>query len=158
MDQRLLDETVRFMNGLNLHNRYDHLVLAGAAMGARLLKSPVSSTKLPWKQVFFDHLTAAIELLKREIKDIFLLEHLDCGAYKELHPDKDVCKAYKAATSMSQLEDFHLVEVSQFAEEVREFCDNRQKKFKPKGDAANPWEGIRVRCFLMDLLGNVKEL
>lgn len=28
MDQRLLDETVRFMNALNLHNRYDQVALA----------------------------------------------------------------------------------------------------------------------------------
>ncbi len=40
MDTRLLDDTAHFMNGLNLENRYDQVIFAGSAIGARLLKTP----------------------------------------------------------------------------------------------------------------------
>lgn len=155
MDLRLLDNTVDYMNDLNLQNRYDQVILAGAAMGARLLTStpPSSGTALPWKYVFFDHLSAAINLLHREIKDIFLLEHLDCGAYKELHPDPRVRADYKKERDVSKLEKFHKKEAHLFAEEVEKFCEDQ---FKTTGNET--WEGIRVRTLLMDLVGDVKSL
>jgi hypothetical protein len=101
---RLLDNTVTFMNRLNLQNRYDHLILAGAAMGARQLETDVGKAKLPWKGVFFDHLTAAIDVLHREIKDIFLLEHFDCGAYKYLHPVSQVREEYEECAASGDVE------------------------------------------------------
>jgi hypothetical protein len=106
MDLRLLDNIARFMNELNLQNRYDQVIFAGAAMGAGQVKSKVSGSpkKLPWKNVFFDHLATAINELKREIKDIILLEHLDCGAYKKLHPDPIVREQYTDENDMSQLQ------------------------------------------------------
>lgn len=158
MDQRLLDDTVAFMNGMNLENRYDHLILAGSAMGARLLGSEVkpSGVTLPWKQVFFDHLAAAINLLKRQIKDIFLLEHLDCGAYMQLHPDEKVREKYTNATS-AEMVALHIPEVTKFAKEVEKFCAEQEKNYQ--GDTQpNPWTEIRVHCLLMDLMGNVEEI
>jgi hypothetical protein len=105
MDQRLLDNTVKFMNRLNLQNRYDHLIFAGAAMGVRRLESPTgeNGSALPWKSVFFHHLIAAIDVLRREIKDIFLLEHMDCGAYKQLHPVKKVREKYNSTEDAAEL-------------------------------------------------------
>lgn len=160
MDLRLLDNTTQFMNQLNLQNRYDHLVLAGAAMGARYGESKGASTsKLPWKNVFFDHLATAINELKREIKDIFLLEHLDCGAYKVLEksPVKDEYKRIADTGNLRELVRFHSVEAHEFADDVREFCqeqaDHPGKNVKPEW-----WQGIRVHCLVMDLLGKVEDL
>ncbi|BCA54428.1 hypothetical protein W02_15680 [Nitrospira sp. KM1] len=158
MDVRLLDNTVGFMNRLNLQNRYDQAIFAGAAMGARLLTSTPDTKEpaLPWKTVFFDHLAAAINLLHRDIKDIFLLEHLDCGAYKYLHPDSKVREEYSKARDVSKLEKFHRAEARHFAREVKDFCENQRKNAsRASGDA---WKDIRVRCLLMDLTGCVTDL
>jgi hypothetical protein len=157
MDQRLLDNTVEFMNELNLQNRYDHVIFAGAAMGARRLGSPLGRKNpppAPWKEVFFDHLLGAINLLHRPIKDIFLLEHLDCGAYKYLHPDKAIAGEYRRCTKLSGLAKYHRDEAREFAREIRQFCEEQAES------ALHPdaWQGIRVRCFLMDLLGKVRRL
>ncbi|HMP04519.1 MAG TPA: hypothetical protein PKD86_04690 [Gemmatales bacterium] len=162
MDQRLLDNVVKFMDQLNLRNRYDHLIFAGAAMGARLGTSGGS----PWKLVFFDHLNAAINKLKREIKDIFLLEHLDCGAYKKLHPVEKIRKAYDACTHVADQKKFHRREVLEFAREVRDYCRKQQRAAEALAKKAgkpeakfdpDAWKGIRVRSFVMDLLGNVEQ-
>jgi len=153
MDQRLLDDTVHFMNDLNLHNRYDQLCLAGAAMGARCLPAPTPDTPtLGWKSVFFAHLDAAIDVLHRDIKDVFLLEHLDCGAYKYLHPKPKVQKQYKKATDLSDVVKFHREEAHKFAAEVEAHC-------RAKAEAGNEaWEKIRVRSLIIDLIGNVEDL
>lgn len=155
MDLRFLDNTVGFMDGLNLQNRYDQVILAGAAMGARLLTSTPdpNGPPLPWKAVFFDHLTAAINLLHRDIKDIFLLEHLDCGAYKYLHPDSKVRDEYSAERDVSKLEKYHRTEARHFAREVEAYCKDQHKVVG--GDA---WKDIRVRCLVMDLVGRVTDL
>lgn len=155
MDQRLLDDTVKFMNGLNLHNRYDQLTLAGAAMGARLMPGP---TPL-WKPVFFTHLAEAINTLHRDIHDIFLLEHLDCGAYKYLHPDPTVKEDYyQDSTNLSNLHPYHYKEASLFAEEIEHFCEKQREAAECDPDIrVEDWENIRVRLFLMDLLGKVWE-
>lgn len=34
MDYRLTDDTVAYMEGHGLHDKYDHVVLAGASLGA----------------------------------------------------------------------------------------------------------------------------
>ena len=77
MEQRLLDETVRFMNELNLHNRYDQVALAGGAMGVQQLPKRPSDPSATWWATFTAHLSTAIDELHRPIKDVFLLDHLD---------------------------------------------------------------------------------
>lgn len=154
MDQRLLDDTVAFMNELNLHNRYDQVIFAGSAMGAR--RMPGSGA--PWKPVFFAHLSAAINVLRREIKDIFLIEHLDCGAYRMLHPDETIRKKYATEPDLTGLVRYHRDEVLAFAQDVREYCE--EQRAKAANDAtikAADWTNIRVRSFVMDLVGNVRE-
>jgi carbonic anhydrase len=187
MDLRLIDNITTFMNAGNLQNRYDQLIYAGAAMGVRLLSTNHCETgySLPWKSVFFDHLAVAINLLHREIKDIYLIEHHDCGAYKVLHPDEKVRKAYKEQSeiSMESLEEFHRVEAYGLADEITTFCQQQQDtakaeaaatlkgiktgKIKPEvgykkifelEDHQEIWKGIQVSCFIMDLEGNAKRL
>lgn len=76
MDLRLLDETVAFMHNLGMTNRYDHVILAGAALGA-------SYEGLPhWGHTFWDHVDVAREL--HDIREVYILEHRQCGAYRKL--------------------------------------------------------------------------
>jgi hypothetical protein len=68
------------MNEYNLVNRCDHVVFAGTALGVLRLNSPTvtgssHSIESVWKDVFFHHLHLTIDVLKRQIKDIFILEH-----------------------------------------------------------------------------------
>ena len=74
MDYRLVDETERFMSGKGLQNKYDHIVLAGASLGAVTPKFPA------WNTTFWEHLKVAIDL--HHIKKVMVLDHRDCGAYK----------------------------------------------------------------------------
>lgn len=159
MDQRLLDNIVHFMNALNLQNRYDQVIFAGASMGASQLGSPLFPTtppptkpplQIPWREVFFDHLVTAIDGLDRPIHDIFLLEHMDCGAYKELHPDANVKRLYKESHDADGWRPFHLAETMSFAAEVVTFCKGQPRR--------KQWKDIRVWSLLMDLRGRVETL
>jgi hypothetical protein len=159
MDQRLLDNIVVFMNDLNLQNRYDQVIFAGAAMGAARLQSPLfpptaptgkSHPPLPWRDVFFDHLVTAIDGLDRPIQDIFLLEHMDCGAYRELHPDQSVKRRYRDCRTAADWRPFHTTEVHAFAQDVVAFCNGRTRR--------KHWREMRVWSLLMDLRGRVETL
>ncbi|PYN94641.1 MAG: hypothetical protein DMD89_21080 [Candidatus Rokuibacteriota bacterium] len=74
MDYRLTDQTTRYMSGRGLRDKYDHIILAGAALGALTEKFPA------WNQTFWDHVSVARDLHK--IRKVILLDHRDCGAYK----------------------------------------------------------------------------
>ena len=74
MDYRLVDETERYMSKRGLRNKYDHIILAGAALGASTDKYPA------WNRTFWEHLGVAIEL--HGIQKVILMDHRDCGAYK----------------------------------------------------------------------------
>lgn len=179
MDQRLLDETVHFMNFLNLQNRYDQITLAGAAMGVHRLPKVVSHSDAKWWKVFTDHLSTATNKLHRPIKDVFLVDHLDCGAYMELHPDDKIKEAYKTAT-LDEMWKMHEFELRGLAQRVQVYCDDQLRKAdnefeatkkacgkvkkcwsrieKDEEEKAKGWKNIRVSCFIMDINGNVTQL
>ena len=73
MDYRLIDETERYMASRGLRNKYDHIVLAGASLGAITDKFPA------WNETFWTHLKVAIDL--HSIREVIVLDHRDCGAY-----------------------------------------------------------------------------
>lgn len=73
MDYRLVDDIVHYMDGRHMTNEYDHVVLAGASLGA-------VSEKLDWGKTFWDHLDVALKL--HHIKKVIVLDHKDCGAYR----------------------------------------------------------------------------
>lgn len=175
MDQRLLDDTVRFMNHLNLQNRYDQVALAGGSMGVNQLPTPSAS----WWSVFSIQLLEAINKLHRPIKDVFLLDHLDCGAYKYLHPNDTIKAAYNRAT-LPEMRKLHEDELRPLALKVKDFCNDQDtaaaaahEVAKAVCDAesecwrlientmnekAEAWAKIRISCFLMDLRGKVTQL
>jgi carbonic anhydrase len=74
MDYRLMDEVCSYMQGRGLKDAYDHVILAGASLGALVDKRP------DWGRTFFQHVDVAIELHK--IKKVMVIDHKDCGAYR----------------------------------------------------------------------------
>jgi len=74
MDFRLMDDIERYMSARGLRGRYDHVVLAGASLGAITDRYPA------WNTTFWQHLDIAIEL--HDIHTVILMDHRDCGAYK----------------------------------------------------------------------------
>lgn len=77
MDFRLLDETVRYMEARHLTNGYDHVILAGASLGALTDKFP------EWNKTFWDHVKVAKDL--HHIKKVIVMDHRDCGAYRVVY-------------------------------------------------------------------------
>jgi hypothetical protein len=54
---------------------FDHVILAGASLG-------VFSGVFPqWATTFWDHLAVSIKL--HQIKQVYLIDHRDCGGYRE---------------------------------------------------------------------------
>jgi len=76
MDYRLTDATERYMTGRGMRGKYDHVILAGASLGAVTTKFP------DWGKTFFEHLDVAIQL--HQIHQVMVLDHRDCGAYKTI--------------------------------------------------------------------------
>ena len=74
MDYRLVEKTERYMSKRGFRNKYDHVILAGASLGAVTDKFPA------WNTTFWEHLGTAIEL--HSIHKVFVLDHRDCGAYQ----------------------------------------------------------------------------
>lgn len=74
MDFRLMDDIERYMSGRGLRDKYDHIVLAGASLGAITDKYPA------WNKTFWEHLDIAIKL--HDIHTVIVMDHRDCGAYK----------------------------------------------------------------------------
>lgn len=175
MDVRLLDDTVAFMNRFNLANRYDQLVFAGSSLGVLHMSSPPAdgstrSAGATWKDVFFHHLQLAIEVLDRNVSDIFILEHRDCGAYTYYHPEHKL--SYDDDPDGQALEEKHHCEQAfLLARTIRDYCRYQQENAREAMRAAGSvevrvqaegkleaWSKIQVRCFLMDLRGDVKHL
>ncbi len=74
MDYRLLDDVSAYMHSRNLTKQYDHIILAGASLGALTDKKPA------WGEEFWDHVNVAHDL--HNIKKVIVIDHRDCGAYK----------------------------------------------------------------------------
>lgn len=97
MDYRLIDETERYMSGRGLRNKYDHVILAGASLGALTDKYPA------WNKTFWEHLDVAINL--HGIHKVIVIDHRDCGAYKVVLGEdfaKDQAKETKVHASKLQ--------------------------------------------------------
>lgn len=75
MDYRLLDEIVAYMNGRGMRDKYDHVILAGAGLGALTDKRP------DWGAAFWQHVDVAKQL--HHIHKLIVMDHRDCGAYRE---------------------------------------------------------------------------
>lgn len=74
MDYRLAHEVEDYMSRRGLKHKYDHMILAGASLGALNDKYAV------WNDVFWAHLDLAVQL--HEVHRLIVIDHRDCGAYK----------------------------------------------------------------------------
>lgn len=139
MDLRLTDELAAFMDRDNLTNRYDHLVIAGAALG--VLQTDFSS----WREIFFDHLRIAIEL--HEPHDVYIVEHRACGAYKKfLDEEYD-----DSAAAQKKERESHLRQATKLKKVIEEWCKDESERTKSEVH-------LGVYGFLMDLRGDVELL
>jgi hypothetical protein len=96
MDFRFLRLIAQYMSGW----KYDHVALAGAALGAVVEQKP------HWRETFLDHLNLARRLHQIE-GGILIMEHKDCGAYREfglLGPNPD--PAVERAAHKAQVDKF----------------------------------------------------
>lgn len=75
MDFRFFGVIAEYMDCAGLKGKYDHVILAGAALGA------VVPAKPAWHETFDDHVGLAIQL--HNIRRVIVLEHQDCGAYSK---------------------------------------------------------------------------
>jgi carbonic anhydrase len=82
MDYRLENEILAYMDGRGMRDKYDHVVLAGASLGA------LTSQRPDWGRTFFQHLDVAIQL--HHIHKVIVIDHRDCGAYKTFLGEKAV--------------------------------------------------------------------
>lgn len=135
MDLRLLDETVHFMSHDNLTNRYDHVIFAGAALGAL---GGNQSELAHWKKCFFDHLGLACEL--HNVADVYIIEHRNCGAYARLLGEEGFFGDSKAEQRRETL--CH-----------RRYANALKKEVDTWAKAHHRTLG--VRSFLMDLRGHM---
>lgn len=151
IDLRLLDEIVRFMAADGLTNRYDHITLAGASLGA--LGVPRKKGKLrkrKWKKTFFGHMDVAYGM--RKFKEVYIIEHRDCGAYKEFLGPAGEFDDGKAAEE----EACHRKYVRMLEKAIRIWAN--VKKQDDTAQTRKDRRKIRVRAFLMDLRGRVRYL
>lgn len=74
MDFRLIDDLAIMMNQMQYRNSYDHVILAGGALGA------VHPAFEEWHPVFWEHVGLAVKL--HSIHEIIVINHRDCGAAK----------------------------------------------------------------------------
>lgn len=74
MDYRLTGAVENYMEARGLAHKFDHVILAGASLGALNDKYPA------WADVFWTHLDLAISL--HSVHRVMVLDHRDCGAYK----------------------------------------------------------------------------
>jgi len=74
MDFRLMDNIVHYMHANGYADNYDHLIIAGASLGAVTDKYPA------WNKTFWEHLDVAIKL--HNVAKLMIMDHRDCGAYK----------------------------------------------------------------------------
>lgn len=112
MDLRMLDETTESLRKEKLSDEYDHVILAGAALGATTPLRP------HWGQTFWDHLDLAVSL--HEIKKLIIVEHEDCGAYAALLLPAGNRKYIGDRAHRKEEEGFHHAIASELAKQVKE--------------------------------------
>ena len=125
MDFRLIDDAVRYLDRHGYNNNYDEFILAGASLGYN------QTTYSAWTETLDTHIGLAQQL--HDIKEIIVIDHMNCGAYKILY-NKD-----------SLTED-------------KELALHKQNFKIFKNTIKQKYPTLRVRTLLMKLNGEVVEL
>lgn len=156
IDPRLLDDLGNFLNRDNLQNRYDHFVLAGTSLLCSH-QEELFVKDLPgvdsygtysrrWRKTLFDHLDIAIAL--HQIKDVYIVEHEDCGAYTHFLDKKKV-----DLSSREEEIEWHRKFAAELAKEI-----HGTEYEETDGDGNRKKYRLGVHCFFIDLRGDVELL
>lgn len=161
IDLRLTDNLLHFLHFDNLANRFDHVTLAGASLGylankehKRYFKEDVLKTYdfKAWKTTLDNHLKIAIDL--HSIKDVYIVEHMDCGAYKYFLDHTKLPDAVKNdEVALHKL----FADALALAINAPEYPQPDAKGYieKDKHGKEIDQHHLNVHCFLIDLRGNV---
>jgi carbonic anhydrase len=135
---------VHFLSHDNLHNRYDHFILAGSSLCACVdqTKKKFKPEVLEkyndfghWQQNLKDHIELAFEL--HHIEDVYIIEHRNCGAYKEFLKDGAIIDSDPIAEF-----DAHTEFARRLAKHIRKNINH----------------SLSVHSFLINLRGDVEHL
>lgn len=137
MDLRLTDNMLDFLNYDNLQNRYDHFILAGTSLlttkkNGHLFQNGVYKKYAHWDEALNNHIELAKDL--HQIKDVYNIEHEDCGAYSNL-----LSTQVDLSTPEKEI-DCH----KKFSKELAKRIAKKHK--------------LHAHCFFIDLRGNVSLL
>lgn len=80
IDFRLIDDAVNYLNSNGYIENYDEFILAGASLGYNTSLNKISSSYSGWDKVLENHIDISYSL--HNIKEIIVMDHMDCGAYK----------------------------------------------------------------------------
>lgn len=136
MDLRLIDNLVEFMTVDNLTNRYDQYIMAGVGLTA--MHNP------QWLDALWVHLNFAYQ--KHEVRDIYIIEHRDCGAYKAF--------AHLEYKNSKKDQEQEWKDHFDHAKNLKKVIQTEAKKNQEDRN----WKDLRIQCFMMDLRGGVKLL
>lgn len=158
MDLRLLDNITHFMEHENLINRYDQYIMAGASIGALVGSAPPDDqlSRIAdyqcWETGLFQHVDLAIQL--HHIKDIYILEHRNCGAYKAFL--KNDLGDYEEQGYQKEFDD-HQRYAKQLSDKLVGYLKSRTAANSNPATAKKELP-IQVHGFIMDIKGNVELL
>ncbi|HEY1191487.1 MAG TPA: hypothetical protein VGE74_27880 [Gemmata sp.] len=167
VDCRLLDDLVRFLDHDNLTNRYYQATFAGCAIGLSS-KAPVYYPRCDtagkpmgpamdfskWQAAALDHLKLVLKLTKGDLTDVYIVEHADCGAYREFI-------GFDSGTDPDREREKHTEYALAFAQELMAWYESPEGKELAAELSARYGAEVRpplVRGFLMDLRGGVDPL
>ena len=73
------------LNQLDSQHSFDLFALAGSSLGASLTGTTAANLRpdYNWQEIFFEHLQIA--KLLHNIQNVWVFDHLDCGAYKNFY-------------------------------------------------------------------------
>jgi len=98
IDFRFFNLVQKYIDDRGLSDKFDHVILAGAELGAVVDFPP--EPKLHWQQFFLEHLALSKQL--HCIDRLVVLGHRNCGAYEKFkllpeNPDRDEERRVHAA-------------------------------------------------------------
>lgn len=123
MDFRLLDDIVKVMDEMGYNNNYDQFIVAGSSLGFIQDKFP------HWGQTVMDHMEIGLSL--HQFRNIIIIDHEDCGAFKKFMPYKN---------KEEELENHKIC--------IQQSYLRLKKKFPD----------FKLEAYLMDLHGNIKQI
>lgn len=118
MDYRYPQAITKYMDKQGLTGDYDHVILAGASLGANLDTKP--HLKPHWRETFFDHVDTALKL--HSITMVYILDHRDCGAYR-------VFRGLPENVERQRETDAHKLEMYKLGDEIKSRYVNLSVEF-----------------------------